>query len=53
MEFPGLRCEDGDTETLIIKYVPSELNGWYVACLYKDANGGYSVTEGAPIKILS
>ena len=50
-EFPGLHCEDGDTDTLIVYAVPKEINGWYVVCLFTDSEGGKLASEGAQIVI--
>ena len=50
-EFPGLACEGGDTDTLIIYHVPKEMNGWSAVCLFIDADNGMFASEGAGIAV--
>ena len=50
-EFPGLACEGGDTDTLILYHVPRELSGWSVVCLFTDADNGMFASEGAGITV--
>ena len=50
-EFPGLACEGGDTDTLIIYHVPKEMNGWSAVCLFIDADNGMFASEGAGITV--
>ena len=50
-EFPGMTCEDGDTDTILLYSVPKELDGWYVVCLFTDKDGGMVASEGAEIHV--
>ncbi len=56
--FPGLEVKGLGTDTLILKYVPNSLNGWYVEAQFWSGNthmesGGAKITivdsEGNPI----
>ncbi len=51
-EFPGLRCEDGDTNTLILYDIPREMNGWYAVCLFTDGSGGMLASDGALLTVM-
>jgi hypothetical protein len=51
-EFPGLRCEDGDTDIFIIYDIPREMNGWYAVCLFTDGSGGMLASDGALLTVM-
>lgn len=51
--FPGLSVSGGDTDTLSLSNIPSELNGWAVACLFKGEGGGEILSEKAYISVQS
>ena len=51
-EFPFLRCEGGDTDTLVLYSIPKQLNGWYAVCLFTDQDGGMLASDGARILVI-
>ncbi len=48
--FPGLNVSGGNTDTLSLSYIPYELNGWKVACLFKNA-AGETLSGAASIQV--
>lgn len=49
--FPGFYTFNGDTDALTISGIPAELNGWFAVCLFTDAEGGMTASEGAKIEV--
>ncbi len=49
--FPGLEVSGTDSDTLILKNVPRDMNGWFVDVKF-DNEFGYSLTSGAKITIV-
>ena len=50
--FPGLEVSGTDTDTLILKHIPREMNGWYVDVKF-DNSFGYALTSGAKITLVN
>ena len=50
-QFPGLKCEDGDTDVFIVYNIPKEMNGWYAVCLFTDSKDGMLASDGAKITV--
>ena len=50
-EVPGLVCTGGDTDTLSLSAVPGALDGWQAVCLFTDAAGGMTVSDGAELRV--
>ena len=48
--FPGLNVSGGDTESLSLSNIPYELNGWKVACLFKNT-AGETLSGSASIQV--
>ncbi len=51
--FPGLSVSGGDTDTLSLRNIPEELNGWSVACLFRGEGGGEILSGKAYITVQS
>ena len=49
--FPDLRLSGGNEEVFSISNVPSEMNGWSVACLFCSDDGEWEYTDAAKIAV--
>ena len=50
-QFPGLGVSGGATFKLELTNIPSELDGWYIVCLFTDKDGGMKASDGALIHV--